>query len=362
MNKKDISDKYNLMEISFNKLDYLAKNKLGNCEHCALLYGMPVVLKKVGKNNSKTQDIVSELAKYNHPSIALNYGFIIDSNANNSSSDFTEDDDVYIVRELVKGKNFNNITSYHLHDRLVLLYKLFCLMEYLHSFNVYYITFRPSKIIITDDLEIKLLDSIKINENILNTIKSVSIQNEFRFIHPDLLDNNNNNFNNLELSSLRQYDLYSFGCLMYYSISGNLPWKSISNKEDIVNHYNKQLNKCFLNIENNNNSTIMFNKESNENTDRFEGLILNLLNNKFDKSETVRTELESIPEVGEYIKNGTLKFDFKSECNKVIENITVLVNDIEKLFDDNNLPKHFNSINQTKFKFFSDYEIDFTKA
>ena len=130
-----MSEEYNLMDIPKEKLDKLELNKIGHGVHIALLYGNPVILNIIGKNNTQIQKAVSKLSKHNHPSLALNYGFTIFKN----SGEYQDEDYVYIVRELVKGKNFNNIHSYHIHDRLVMLYKLICLLEFLHSFDLYYL-------------------------------------------------------------------------------------------------------------------------------------------------------------------------------------------------------------------------------
>jgi serine/threonine protein kinase len=150
-NTKDLSEKYNLMEITKDKLDQIDENKVGPGVHIGLLYGMPVILYNIGKNTTFIQNTVSELSKYNHPSLALNYGYLIEKE---KTSEYKDTNKVYIVRELVIGKNLHNIRLYHVHDRLVILYKLICLLEYLHSFDIFYLFLHPAKAIITQDLEI----------------------------------------------------------------------------------------------------------------------------------------------------------------------------------------------------------------
>lgn len=356
MEKKELCDKYNLMDIAYNKLDQIVRDKVGNGVHVALLYGMPVILNRIGKNNISVQSTVSDLSKYNHPSLALNYGYMIERENPSSEGEYSENDTTYIVRELVKGKNFHNIGSFHYHDRLVLLYKLACLLEFLHSFNVYYLFLHPSKIIITDDIEVKLVDHIKINDDKHTIIKTQPLNDEARFIYPDLFSQIDK-IDKLDNKTKLYIDLYSFGCIAYYSMTGELPWGNKESKEEIVDSW--------LSTVSNNNSYIDFLREENtynSETKKLYNLIEKLLTGKYDNTEEVRVALESLPEVQEYLKDGTLKFDFDSECKKVVENINQLVQEIEKLFDEKDLPRHFNTIHQSKLKFSNNQEIDFTKA
>ena len=339
------SEKYNLMEISSEKLDQISYDKVGPGVHVAILYGMPVILKCIGKNNEETQVIVSDLSKYNHPSLALNYGFNIDKKSEN----YQKTDKVYIVRELVKGKNFHNIGNYHIHDKLVLLYKLICLLEFLHSFDVYYLFLHPTKIIITDDLEIKVIDHIKVNEDKLANIKIQSLNDETRFISPDL-------FKKVDYSDkdlLNKIDLYTFGCLLFYSTTGELPWMKIENKDDIIKAW-QQSKKCLF---------LESVEHYTEDIIKVYHIIEKLLHYKYTSTEQVRLDFEKIPEVKDYLTNGTLMFDFEEESLKIIENIEELVREIDKLYDDNNLPRHFNTIHQpnTKFMYSDSYEVDNTK-
>lgn len=357
MEKKDLSDKFNLMEITLSKLDQLDKNKVGQGVHIALLYGMPVILTKIGKNITYIQDKIADLSKYNHPSLALNYGFLIDKE-NSTEVDYTETDDVYVVRELVKGKNFHNLSAFHIHDRLVLLYKLVCLLEFLHSFDVYYYFLHPTKIIITDDLEVKVVDLIKIDEDKYYSLRSQVLDDEARFIHPDLLSDQVINLEKLDNKQMKlSYDLYEFGCLLYYAVTGEVPWIEYETRDEI--------NNAWISTVNNNYSKVDFLRDEdtyNPDMKRFYSMIDKLLCGKYESTEKLREEFSEIPEVKDYLKNDTLMFDFAGECDKVVQNINDLVTEIEKLFDDNNLPKHFNTIHQSRLKFSNNQDIDTTKA
>lgn len=365
----DISEKYNLMEITKDKLDQISENSVGPGVHVGLLYGMPIILYNIGKNTSSIQNAVSDLSKYNHPSLALNYGFLVDSS---TPQDYQETDKVYIVRELVKGKNFHNILSYHIHDRLVLLYKLICLLEFLHSFDVYYLFLHPSKIIITDDIEIKLVDHIKINDDILNNVRLQSLNDETKFLSPEFYSFNVK-LDKLDKEALTKIDLYEFACILFYSVTGELPWSKLDSKEEITKIWNSS------NLNNNNNNSSNNNSNSSNNScktsfleseesypndiKKVYSILENLLNYKSITTEQVRIQMEELPEIKDYNKHGTLMFDFEEECKKVMENIEDLIFEIDKSCDENNISRHFNSINHSnnKLKFSNYHEVDFTK-
>ena len=342
----DLSEKYNLMEITKDKLEQICENNVGNGVHVALLYCNPVILYNIGKNNNETQVIVSYLSKYNHPFLALNYGFLIDK----KSSEYQETDKVYIVRELVKGKNFNNILNYHIHDRLVLIYKLICLLEYIHSFDVFYLFLHPSKIIITDDVEIKVVDHIKMNDDNHTLIKLENLTDEMRFISPELL-NPNLKLEKIDREIKKNIDLYSLGCILFYTVTGELPWSKLESKDEIL----KQWSQGELFLEN----------EEFYSTDikKVYLIISMLLSSKYTSTETLRQDFEKLSEVEDYNKNGTLMFDFEEESKKVLEDIDELIAEIDKIYEDNNLNKVFNSIQipNTKLKFSNHQEVDFTK-
>ena len=222
----------------------------------------------------------------------------------------------------------------------------------MHSFEVFYLFLHPSKIIITDDLEIKVIDHIKINEEWATQLSLCALNDESRFISPDLYTG----FKDLkekDLKSYLQFDLYSLGCLMFYAFSGQLPWnipgEEIIGKEKIIYQWNEK--QTFL-------------KEKDKYTEEMQPLynmIKKLLNYEYKDCETVRIELEKTKEVTKFLEDGHLEFDFKEKCEKVISNINNLVLEIDKLFDDSQLKKHFNTIHQAKLKFSNNLDIDETK-
>lgn len=338
------NDRFNLMEISVDKLEQRNKNENTPDIQLGVLYSMPVVLRNIGKNSEKVENIVASMAKYNHPTFALNYGYMLDK-----IEEYPNENFVFIVRELVKGKNFHSIFNYHIHDRLVFLYKIICLLEFLHSFDFCYIFLHPNKLIITEEVDIKLVDHIKINdEKLLNfQHKSGSISDEERFISPDLYK-----ITSLDKCSddqKKRFDIYSFGCLMFYAVTGELPWSKYDSIEKINVEFSKE-NKF---IENS------YPEESKNALTLVEKIIP--ITSKMT-AEEVRIEMEKFTEIKEYNKDGKLMFDFENASLKVLDEIAELMTDIDKLYDDYSVPRDLNKINQAnlKLKFTNDYTLDFS--
>lgn len=348
--EKNLCKIYNLMKVSFDKIENIEKDKVDKDIHVGVLLGMPVVLYKIGKNTKENQEIVSELSKYNHPSLALYYGYTIES--------IEEIETTYLIRELVSGKNFHSINKYHLHDKLIILYKICCLIEYMHSFNISFNILHPTKIIITDDIEIKLIDHIN-NEQSKTKQFQLSIEekyndDELRFIHPNLLFNINDN----EKYNIFLYDSYSFGCLMIYGIYDIFPFDEYENISQIINLSNEERVSVHKKLINN---------RKNTNTDRFLTPILNLMKGISNNSNTppieeMRLFLEKQNEVQEYKRDGTYKFDFDEESKKVIESISNIINEIDSLYKENDIPEELNTLNYNRIKYYNFEEIDFNRG
>jgi len=288
-----LSEKFNLMEVQKDRIEQLEENKLGNRTHTGLLYGMPIVIRFIGKNNEAVQSIVSDLSKYNHPSLALNYGYMLEKNNEG-------EEEVYIIRELIKGKNFFAAKGYALHDQLVILYKTICIIEFLHSFNIYFKNLRPDKIIITDDVEIKLVDNIKNDEEFFNSLKDQPLLNKdsYRYICPELYELKEKITDN---DRLKKFDLYSLGCLMFFSVTGKNPWEGYNTKKDIMSAYNQSPAAFFFTE-----------KENIKATDKkLAEIIEKCLKNEFDDINKLREEFGKFPQVVLYLKDDVLEFDFK---------------------------------------------------
>lgn len=285
---ESISEKYNLMNIQFDQIEQL-EDKLGDGDYTGLLYGMPVIIRYIGINNESLQLIVSNLSKFNHPSFPINYGIMMKNNQ------------VYIVRDLVKGKNFFSATNLDFHNLLVIIYKVICALEFIHSFNEYFTFLRPSKIICTTDINAKILDFIKDDKEILESLKKTPLNDEIRFYCPELYENNPNMKNPF-------YDIYSVGCLIFYGVFQELPWKDCNSKEEILYLYK--------------NKEIFLESESNyENNKNFHRIVKMCLNNEYKSISELKEEWEKLEEIILFIKNDYVKVDYTKGKIKLMNKI-----------------------------------------
>jgi serine/threonine protein kinase len=285
----NIAELYGLMELSFDQIDQL-EDTIGDGDFTGLLFGMPVIIRYLGYNSERLQSLVRNLSIYNHPSTPINYGIMIKKE--NSEK-------VYIVRELFRGKNFFSICNIDIYNKIIIIYKLICLLEFLHSFDVYYIFLKPGKIIFSSVMIVKLLDIVKDDEELLNNLKKTPFNDEIRFYCPELYNKT------ITLDDLKspKFDIYSVGCIIFYAIFQELPWKDYNNKEEILNLYTN--NENFLEEET---------KYNNEYIHIIK-LVRKCLNNEFVNISELKSEWEKFPEVVNYIKNDYVNVDFqKGEC------------------------------------------------
>lgn len=284
-----IAEKFNMMEITLDQIEQLESK--GEAYYTGLLYGMPVIIRKLGENTDKLQQLISGFSKYNHPSLTINYAVIIKTESNNG----IEIENVYIVRELVKGKDFYCLTTMDNHNRLVILYKIICLLEYLHSFNIFYKFLRPSKIIISKDANVKLLNLIQMDQFKLEHLKTKALLNdEYRFYCPELFKNSSSS----EDLNKPYIDIYSVGCLIYYAIFQSMPWKDYQSKEEILSAY---LNKKDFIPEND----IIDDENSN-----IYKIIKCCLNGDYTSIGLLREDFEKLPQIALYLENGHVNFDY----------------------------------------------------
>jgi serine/threonine protein kinase len=289
----NIADKFNMMLINFEQIEN-PENKLGNDDYTGLLFGMPVVIRYRGINSEKLQNLISDKSKYAHPNLSINYGIIL-KNENNVEK-------VYIARDLVKGKNFFSISNLSLHNKLVILYKILCVLEFLHSFNFYYLFLAPKVIIVTNDINVKIVDLIKDDEEFFEKVKNNHLNDNSRFYHPDLLNNNNllNNFDNTKKAEL---DIFSFGCLLFYSIFQELPWKNCNSKEEIIEMVTKK--QTFLEEESQYSLSTDLDREMYK-------IINSCLNCDYkDGVKPLREKFETFPEIKKFIEEDYVDIDYE---------------------------------------------------
>jgi serine/threonine protein kinase len=281
-NQVDISEKYNLMEIRLEKIE--EKTPHDNELNKGLLYGMVIAYRLVGSNNEECQTYVSDLSKYNHPSLSLVYGFAIDKDTNS----------VNIIREWVSGHCFidKELFNKDAHDRLVLLYKIICLFEFLHSFEISYNFLTPNKVIVTVDMDIKVIDLIKIDYTVLNKLKSGKYNTQLNFLHPKVFEND---FIIDKKTFIKEFDIYSIGCLIYFAITQSIPFASATNLEELITAKSGKLESF---------------QDGNEELKAAYEIASKCLSGEIDSVEKLKEEFCKLPDVDDFIKNETINFNY----------------------------------------------------
>ena len=209
--EEHLQDKYDLLRIPLDKI--LEKMRLDNDDDLnkGLLYGQLVGYKPIGKDCEENWKTIRYLVNMNpgdQSSLAIIYGVAVEhfdykskENIQKMKSDqFRKKIEniypiTYIVREWVAGHGFSNgedLFEKDIHDRLVLLYRLITQIEHIHKEKIPYIFLRPNKIIVTIDMDIKLMDFIRVDEYVLKKIKkdidrkNNKVNNQHRFLYPEI--------------------------------------------------------------------------------------------------------------------------------------------------------------------------------
>ena len=284
----DISEKYNLMEI---KIDKIEEKTPHDAElNKGLLYGMVIAYRSIGQNTEECQSYVSDLSKYNHPSLSLVYGFAIDK----------DNEMVYIIREWVSGHCFidKELFNKDSHDRLVLLYKIICLFEFLHSFEISYNFLTPNKVIVTVDMDIKVIDLIKIDYSLHNRIKSGKYSNQLHFLHPKTFEKD---FEIDKKTFIKDFDIYSIGCLIYYAISQKLPFSECHSLDELIKAKSGKPDP------------FPFENDQMENAYH---IAEKCLNGELESMEKLKDEFSKLPDVDDFIKTETINFNYNEGINK----------------------------------------------
>jgi serine/threonine protein kinase len=229
----------NLIQIPFSSIDY-AENLYENSAKTIVgyLHGMPIVAKYIGKGGDRRiLDIVSDLSKYSHSSLAVYYGFTFKpANIKAEHRNLNhEEDDIYLVRELVIGTNLYSIhndkfaNKFIIHNKLYILFNLMTLIEYLHCYDVPVCFLNPRHIIITSEFKVKLVDFIQDKIALNEDIKTkTEFTDECRFLHPDII---NKSFDD---SQGKKYDLYSVAVMFYYVLLNKLPMKNVKTIDEAI--------------------------------------------------------------------------------------------------------------------------------
>jgi serine/threonine protein kinase len=299
--------RFNMMEFKFEQIENLVE-KEGTDYYTGKLFGQPVVLRYIGEFSESLQTKILNFSQVNHSLLELTYGIVVKPEQ--------EKEHLYEIRELVEGKNFYSITNYTLHNKLVILYEILSLIEYLHSFNIYYKFLKPQKILLYKDIKAKVLNLTPSNLNEREHILTSPLNDDLRFYCPDIY--------NLSVKDLEKpyIDIYNFGSLMFYAIYNQLPWLNCQSKEEILKNYI-------------NGESFLPDDRNNEKVDK---VIKKCLFKQYETVTQLREDFEGLNEIGLYNKSGIVDFDY--EMRKIIfmlenkllfENINNLLSDLNQL-------------------------------
>ena len=184
------------------------------------------------KNNEQNfLDAINEikaLKNLNHPNIIKVYEYFIE-----------EKKSVDIVIEYLNGDNlFNSIKknqNISEENTLIIMYQLFSCIKLSHEYGIIHRDLKPENIIITDNqnLLIKLIDfgNCEIfSNNFTETNRRIGTPS---YLSPEIIDGENYSY---------ETDIWSLGIIMYFMLSGKLPFEGKSQIDIFNSIKNKFLN------------------------------------------------------------------------------------------------------------------------
>jgi serine/threonine protein kinase len=283
--------KFNLMEFTFEEIENLQDE--GEGYYSGKFFGQPVLLRYLGEYNDSLRSVIEKYSYISHSDLTINYGIIVKKEVIGGKAV----EKVYVIRELVEGKNFYFITGLEYHNKLIVMYQITCLMEYLHSFDIFYKYLKPQKILIYEDIKVKVLNLLQQDVFELNNIISGPLNDHTRFLCPDLY--NPDNKANLEQPFV---DIYSIGCHLYYAIFNELPWTGCESKNQILANYLK--GDIFLQ------EGTMKNSYFAEHDPFVVEMVRKCLTKGYNTISELKEDFQSLPEIILYNYEGYRDFDY----------------------------------------------------
>ena len=266
------------------------------------------------KNNEQNYlDAVNEIKalKYlNHPNIIKIYEYFI-----------KEKKTVDIVIEYLKGDNlFNTIKKYtniSEENTLCIMYQLFSCIKLSHEYGIIHRDLKPENIIIIDkqNLLIKLIDYgnceiFSDNHNEVN--RRIGTPS---YVSPEIIDGKNYSY---------ESDIWSLGIIMYFMLSGKLPFEGASQ----IDIFNSIKNKY-----------LYFNGDIWKNISED---AKNLIKCMLIKDQNKRININQVME-SDWIKNGIKKYDIKRNLHDIDFTNEIIIKNILKFAE--------NKINQLQLFF-----------
>jgi serine/threonine protein kinase len=284
------SERFNLMEYTMDKIESLQDE--GDGYYTGKFFGQPILLRYLGELNDNLNKTIEKYSYVNHKSLTINYGIVTERDEIKST------EKIYIIRELIDPfKNFYFITNFEHHNKLIVIYQIICLFEYLHSFGIYYKYLKPQKIFIYEDVRIKLLNLIQTDTLDREHIINGPLNDDIRFFCPDVYNPS------VEDIDKPYIDIYTIGCHLFYAIYNDLPWKNHESKKDILKSYIS--GKVFLEEGSMNNGYFA------EHDPYVVGIIKRCITNGYESMAELKEDFESIPEIVLFKYEKFREFDYE---------------------------------------------------
>jgi serine/threonine protein kinase len=148
-------------------------------------------------------------------------------------------------------------------------------------------------------MDIKVIDLIKIDYSVHNRIKSGKFSHQFNFLHPKVFEKD---FLIDKKTFLKEFDIYSIGCLIYFAITQKIPFAGCNSIEELMKAKAGSLEAS---------------EETNEQMKKAYDIANKCLNQKegFESVEKLKEEFSKLADVEDFIKNETINFNYNEGNN-----------------------------------------------
>ena len=290
---------------NYSQIDILERTAISKIIH---LSNKKTRIKKVLKstkikNEQYYKDCLKEiesLTYLNHPNIIKIYEYQIIENKN-----------IDILIEYLKGPNLfsklSQINHFNEKDTLIIMYQLFSCIKMLHDNGIVHRDIKPENIIIIDEknLFIKLIDFGSCE--IFSEIEKESNRRigTPSYVSPEIINGENYSY---------ECDIWALGVLMYFLLSGKLPFDGITPNDIFNSIKNKKLS--FDNA--------IWNDISLDAKNLIKCLLIK------DKNERINiNQILDSP----WVLNGLNKYNIKNNLHNKDYCTNIIINNIIKFFD-----------------------------
>ena len=174
------------------------------------------------------------LSNLKHHSIPKFYGIV------------NEDKNLAIVTEYIKGKSLNsiNMNEINFNTKLKIIFEIGNVLEYMHVNNIIHRDLKPENIMLDENYNTFLIDfgiskiCKKFSKFVLDKAKGT-----LNYLAPESLEIKEITEKEEIVSIIStKTDVWAFGCLVSYILSGEIPWKNELKESDGLHEYKKLIN------------------------------------------------------------------------------------------------------------------------